>query len=199
MEIEDKAKVNILKGVNQKLKMRGIRIAIISIVTCILIGASAYFMLFVKQTAFNSEAFKDVKIEIKMATINQLSDEELPYNHLIFNSDDSLMYVNTHFHIENNEENKTSTLYFYVTQSYMQKKEEQNAKKKFKKEWMKYNPERDWVDVPTQVDIMLNTVTCNIDHINEVAKVYYLVYDYDNFNQQNFNKAKSEAVLLWDK
>lgn len=200
MENKDEAKVNILKAVNHRVKMRGIRIAVISIIACILVGAIVYYMLFVKQTPYSAESFNSVRIEMKMETINQISDEYLPYNHLIFASDNASILMrdsNMNFYVENSDDN-TSTLYFYFSQSYMQKVEAQKNVDKFKKRVIQDGGE---YDESYEADILLSTAICqtNNGNINEITKVYYLVYDYDNINQEKFNEEKSEAVLLWEK
>lgn len=196
----DKAKENILKEVNRKIKIQGIKIAIISVVICILIGAATYFMLFVKQTYYGAESFSNVRIERKMETINQISDELLPYNHLIFTSNNRLMSnSNMNFYVENNADN-TATLYFYFSQSYMQKVEEQKRIDKFKKEVIenggKYNNES------YESDILLSIAICktnNGSNINEITKVYYMIYNYANVKEEQFEKAKENAILLWEK
>lgn len=189
MENQDKAKDNILKGVNRKLKIRERKIALISITFCILIGIVVYLVFFVKQTPINVNIFKDVRIERRLSTINQIDDGELQYNHLVFNIDKNISIAsfaktNVHyFHIKNNEDNSSVELYFYMTENYMQK-----SKSKLKQ--------------PIPVDIMLNPELLSTNKYSifkEITKVYYLVYDYDNFNQQDFDEAKSQAVLLWKK
>lgn len=186
MENYDTAKMNILKGVNRKLKIKGIKIAIGSIVACILVGLIAYLWLFVKQNPIDVAVFSNVKIEIKMATINELDNRELPYNHLVFNMNRSVVYRNQDFYIENNEDN-TSSLYFYMSESYMGKRESEKWQRKYSS------------DKIVNGDILLYPGSCKVDKINEITKVYYLFYDYNNISEKEFEKAKSKAVLLWEK
>lgn len=200
MENKDEAKSNILKAVNHKVRMRGIRIAVISIITCILIGVIVYYILFVKQTPYSAESFNSVRIEMKMETINQISDEYLPYNHFIFASDNTSILMhdsNMNFYVENGD-NNTSTLYFYFSQSYMQKVEAQKSVDKFKKYVIQDGGE---YDESCEANILLSTAICqtNNGNINEITKVYYLVYDYNHINQKKFDEEKSKAVLLWEK
>lgn len=200
MENNDEAKDNILKKVSYKIRMRGIMIAIISVISCIFIVAIAYSMLFIKQTPYSAKSFNNVRIETKMETINQISDECLPYNHLIFTSDNTHMLMfdsNMNFYVENDDDN-TSTLYFYFSKSYMQKISSQKDADKFKervqKDGVEYNESH-------EANILLSTAICQTDNgkINEITKVYYLVYDYDNIDKEKFNEEKSKAVLLWEK
>lgn len=185
MESQEKIKDNILKGVNKKLRIREIKIAIISIIFCILVGIVIYVLVFVKQTPINAETFKNVHIERRLESINEVSSEELQYNHLVFTINKDIFYSlsNAHYYIEDSENDNSVILYFYMTENYMQK-----SKSK--------------LEQSMPVDIMLNPellITNKYSIFKEITKVYYLVYDYNNFNQQDFDNAKNQAVLLWEK
>lgn len=189
MENQDKVKDNILKGVNKKLKIRSIKIAITSIIVCTLIGIVGYLLLrtpIIRIDIMNADSFKNVSIETRMQTITEVDDKELLYNHFFIDLTDSMisaMNEKTHFYVKNNSDN-TAILYFYISENYI--KEDDNSR------IFKYN-----------VDMLLHPHNPNIlktdNFISEITKVYYLVYDYDNFNQQDFDKVKDEAVLLWEK
>lgn len=201
MDNNNKTKENILKGVNRKIKIQGIKIAIISTVICILIGAITYFMLFIRQNPYPPDIFDSIRIEMKMETINQISDEFLPYNHLIFISDNTTMLtddLDMNFYVENRNDN-TATLYFYFSQSYMQKIDAQKKVDKFKKYVIQNGGK--YQEESYESDILLSTAICQTNNgsIYEITKVYYLVYNYDNLKEEKFNKDKEKATLLWEK
>lgn len=199
----EKAKENILKGVNKKIKIRGVRIAFISCIICLVIAGIIYFQFFVIQKPIsenlfngteiiyengygkilNVDKFSDVKVDLKLETINEVDKRELPYNHLYIPIKESLLFslkTNGHFHIKNNTDN-TATLYFYMSETLVQKNY--------------CNDSFGWY-----VDVLVTPDLCKTDEfINEITKVYYLVYDYDNFNEQEFQNNKTKAVLLWEK
>lgn len=225
MEMNDNAKANILKGVSRKLKIRGIKIAVISIIVCVLIGAIAYFLLFIKQTPISADRFKEVSIERKLATINQIDDRQLLYNHLNFTLDQNIWYSlldkNMYLYVENSDKDDSASLYFYISESYMQKVKHKNMDSKMLKQLNqdmltldqntldqidnaqveRLRQELSDKDRNRSFDFLLTTDLCqtNNGHINEVTKVYYLVYDYHHMNQEKFDKAKSNATLLWEK
>lgn len=187
MEDRDQAKANILKGVNKKIKRRGINIAIITVITCLIIGSIIYFVFFAKQEPIEANILKNVEIETRMETINQLDSRQLPYNHLAFKVDRVLFDTEHHLYVENDDNNNTASLYFYMSQNKMQKAKNEKMEKTQK------------IEESISTDILLYPELCNTDKINEITKIYYLVYDYDNIKQDEFNKAKSEAILLWEK
>lgn len=225
MESKEQAKIEILKGVNRKIRRRGIRIATISVIICLIIGSIAYFLLFVKQTPIEAKSFREVSIETKLETIQQLDTKELSYNHLKFTVDHNIWYSltesNAHFYVENNDDENTATLYFYISESYMQKKKgekineemlkslEQSIEETKHNETEKYDQEQterlrqelSSEDKSNTWDMLLTPSICktNNGHINEITKVYYLVYDYDNMKQEQFNQVKETATLLWEK
>jgi len=204
MNSKDNAKANILKGVSQKLKIKRIKVALISIVSCLSIGLIAYIMLFVKQTPVSVADFKDanatheitpgdgkplgvnefynVKIELKRQTINEVDNRELPYNVLFLPVRENLLFStkNYHFYAENHT-NGTATLYFYMSQSLIQKMHTPDSGKAY-------------------LEMLLYPELCHTEEtLNEITNVYYLVYNYDNMNKADFDKAKTEATLLWSK
>lgn len=186
MKSNNDAKENILKGINRKLKIRAIKISAISIVTCLLIVIILYFIFWVKQVPISADIFKNVSIETKLETINELDSKELMYNHLVYNINRNIFYGDMHFYVENNDKNNISSLYFYMSENYVQKLKNKNLGTHFPLE-------------EVNVSILLYPDLCNTDKINEITKVYYLIYNYNNFKQEEFNKIKSEAVLLWQK
>ena len=187
MENKDQAKENILKGVNQKIKRRGIMIALISIITCIVVGIFVYFIFFAKQVPIDAKFFKDVNIEIRMETINELDSRKLPYHHLAFTINRTLLNVERHLYVENDDQNNTATLYFYISENAIQKAKNDKLDKKYSTE------------ESISTNMLLYPELCKTDKINEITKVYYLVYDYNKIKQDEFDKAKAEAILLWEK
>lgn len=221
MEDNEKGKENILREVNRKIKMRGIRISIITIIICILIGAIAYCFLWGKKTPIDAKCFKDVRIETKLETIHQMDNRELIYNHLKFTINTNLWYAfsNAYFYVENKDDQKSAELYFYISESYMQKLQGQKQNKEMLKtlnqeiqksdqmenvdqeQLQRLRQELEQGDRSIPSDILLTPELCktNTGKINEITKVYYLVYDYDHIDQEKFEKAKSNALLLWEK
>lgn len=225
MENSNDVKSNILNKVNRKIKVRGLKISFFSIITCLLIVAILYILLFVKQTPISADSFKEVSITQKKEIINPISGQESLYNHLHFTVDHNIWYSvtesNAHFYAENNDDQNFATLYFYISESYMQKwkgqKQNQETLKILNQDVKKSDPENLQKFDQEQLqrlrqelvneeqsspwDILLVSPLCqsNRDHINEITKVYYLVYDYDKINQETFDTAKKDAILLWEK
>lgn len=188
MKSNEEVKANILRGVSYKIKKREIKIVIVSIIVSLLIVSILYFLFFAKKIPIEVTRFKNVSIERSNATINQLDSRELPYNNLIFSIDLTLFNVEREFYVENNDSDNTSTLYFYMSQNYIQ----QIRNKKIREE---ITTEENLIET----HMLLYPKLCHTDKIHEITKVYYLIYDYKNLKQEEFNKAKSEAVLLWEK
>lgn len=215
---EDIVKENILKQVNKKIKRRGIKIILISVLACILIGLIGFYFIFVKETPLSADLFYDVNIYKKAQTINEIDNRELPYNQLDFKVKQTIWYSvtegNSYFYLHKKEDG-TATLYFYVSETLNQKSK--NAKFneeriKFIKNSFKGNEElekqyegRDFeseINEPSHWNMLLSTTLCNTDLetiLLEITEVYYLYYDYENINQTDFNKVKDQAVLLWQK
>lgn len=189
MEKKEEAKANILRGVNKKMRIKGMIIAVTSISICLLIGIIGYFIFRTPMKTvdiMNADLFKDACIETRMQIITEVDSQEVLYNHLHIPLTDAMisaMNDKSHYYVENNDDN-TATLYFYISECYQ--KEDDNSRR------FEYD-----------TDILLHPLNPSIrktgNQIPEITKVYYLVYDYDNFNEQEFEKMKSEAIMLWEK
>lgn len=218
MKKDNLAKENILKGIKRKLRLRTMKIIGISILSCIGIAFFGYYILFVQQHPLRAEQFSDVSIKRVVETINEMDNRELTYNHLNFTVDQEIWYSliqerDNHFYIEKNKDNQTSSLYFYLSESYVQRYQN----KKFRKDRIEYlkstiqtEEEYNRLEATGAFDetkgltigMLLNTKDCNTDIetvTTEITKVYYLVYNYEHIKPEKFNRAKEEATLLWEK
>jgi cellobiose-specific phosphotransferase system component IIC len=197
METKDEAKDNILRGVSKKLRYRALKIAAVAVIACVLVGAFAYFMLFVRQTPMSATNFTDVRVDRTLQTINQVSDQALEYNQLkmnIANLEVMSAYAERQYYLEKNDDGETASIYFYMSQTHMQKAEAEGKSKEIQAElegWGKENSKA--LVTPRAFHTDLEGA------LREITKVYYLVYDYANFSQQSFDSAKSGAVLLYEK
>lgn len=191
-------KQNILKEVHQKIKKSKIKVAIISVISCTIIIISSYFFIFLRPKTLDYSNFQEISIEKSIQTINQISDEMLAYNHLKMITNVSILYTDLHFYIEDNQDN-TTTLYFYISQSYKQKIEEEKAKNEMRFLLNQYNKE--YTKETNQTSILLFPQLCKTDletSLKDITKVYYLSYNYDNIKPKSFQKAKEKAILLWE-
>lgn len=187
MNKNDETKVNILKRVNKKIQRRERKIVLVTVLICLMIGIAVYFSLFKLRTPLIGETFKNVRIETKLETIGELDNRELEYSHLCFDVNELYWYNKMEFYIENNKEN-TSTLYFYMSESNIEKIKNKNIDDQIHEKNNVIN-----------CNILLYPKLCKTDKINEITKVCYLVYDYENMNKEEFNKAKASAKVLWEK
>ncbi|MFV0484681.1 MAG: hypothetical protein ACK5MU_00400 [Candidatus Saccharimonadales bacterium] len=217
MEENEKAKKNILKGVNRKIRWRVIKVAIASIVVCLLAGAVTYYFLYVRQIPLEASRFTNVRIDRKEQTINQISDDKLPYNELKYYMTsiwEVSLYANRQYYLEENSDDKTASIYFYFSQTHMQQVEAERDSNNTRKVLDQFAAEggaeymRETANITVEGMDGVNSVglvTPELFHtdldgvLKDITKVYYLVYDFDNFDQQGFDKAKSGAVLLWEK
>lgn len=217
MEEKDKSKDNIIKGVNKKLRRRNVRVVAVSILVCLFVAAVTYFMLFVRQVPLSASEFTNVRVDKKVQTINQISDEELEYNQLKFYMSDAIqlsVYANRQYYLEKNDDGSTASIYFYYSQTYMQRAEAEKRAKEVREELDRYAEEQgeDYKEETANIYVegmegvnsnaLVSPTIFRTDldgALREITKVYYLVYDYDNLNKADFEKAKNGAVLLWEK
>ena len=207
---KNNAKNNILKGLNKKIRQKNVVVAIVSIAACLLVITTTYFMLFVKQVPLSPDDFMNVRVDTKIQTINQISDDELPYNQLKMNvvtPDRLSFYATQKFYLEKNTDEETASIYFYMSQTHMQRVEAEKESKRISKEQGERHREEianitvegmegaNWIALVSPELFHTDLKTALL----EVTKVYYLVYDYDDFDQSSFDKIKSDAVLLWEK
>jgi len=187
MKQDYETKANILKKVNKKIKIREIKIAIITVLICLLIGIGIYFILFGWHTPISSSKLKNVRIETKRQTIGELDARELEYNQLCFDCNELYWYKNLKFYVENDDQENTATLYFYLMG-------ENNIEKMKRKNNRLYDSNN-----IINCNILLYPKLCNTDKINEITKVCYLIYNYEHLNKEEFNEAKTSAIVLWEK
>lgn len=210
MKIENNEKVNILKKVNHKIKMRGLKIAFFSVFVCFIISFVALYFIFFKETPIDASNFQGVNIEMHKETINEMDSRELTYNHLNFSSKKVIWYSiiegNGHFYINKNEDNETTSLYFYVSETLSQKyrnKKLKDSKIDFIRNEIKHDEDdKKQVENTTPWSILLSTTLCKTDLdtiLKEVTHVYYLIADYDKLNSTVIDELQKDAVLLWAK
>lgn len=193
------SKENILRKVNQKIRYKELKIIFTSVFCCIFVSLFVYYFVFVKQIPLESSLFYDVKIESHLQTINQINEDEHLYNELLFITKENLSGHSTmNFYIEKNEDN-TSNLYFYFSQSLMQKWEMKKSKEELRTVMEKYGMEYKEEDIKNLV--LLSPTLCKTDlntALSIITKVYYLKYDYNHYEQNSFEQAKDKALLLWE-
>ena len=187
MNKNEETKVNILKKVNKKIQRREIRIVLVTVLICLVIAIAVYFSLFKLRIPLSIETFKNVRIETKLETIGELDDRELEYSHLCFDENELHWYQQMEFYIENDDKENTSTLYFYMSENRIEKMKNKDIGGIHEKNNI------------INCSILLYPQLCRTDKINEITKVCYLVYDYENIDKEDFNKVKNSATVLWEK
>lgn len=215
METANQPKTNILKKISKKMRRRNIAIAVTSITVCLLAVIITYFMLFVRQVPIDASEFTNVRVDTKLQTINQISDNALEYSQLKFymeNIFDLSVYANRQYYLEKNNDAKSASIYFYYSQTAMQKNEATNRSEQITKELEEYAEAQgenykeeiaqiyleDMEGVNSNILVSPQLFRTDLEGaLREITKVYYLVYDYDNLS--NFETAKTNAVLLWEK
>lgn len=216
MKTKDEAKDNILKGVNKKLKRRNLIIAAASLGVCLVAGGIVYFSLFVKQIPLAASDFTNVFVNRSAQTINEITSEELPYNQLkmqIANLSELSIYAERKYYLEKNADGETASIYFYMSQTRMQRseaKKQSEESSRFLAEYAATQGE-DYAKEVANISVVgmeeginsIGLVSPQVFHtdlegaLRNITKVYYLVYDFDNFNQDNFERSKKDAILLW--
>lgn len=224
---KDEAKANIIRGVNKKLKRRGVVIAGVAAVAVVAAVGILYYMLFVRQTPVevedyvaglpacvedeatggvkntpcdsgageivagsgdksDADSFAGVWAYTKRQTINELDGRELDYNQVVLPT--SLAFMgslsdNWHTHVKSNGDG-TASLYFYMSESVVYRT-------------------GGWSDGTASVDILFGYHLCDTcaegEVIAPITRIYYLIYDYDNFDAAGFERVAGGAVLLWEK
>lgn len=186
MNENDEIKMDILRKVNKKIQRRELKMILITITLCVLIVIILYFILFEFKEPLSSDLFRNVRIETNLAVINELDNRELEYSNLCFYVNEVHFLKDMEFYVENNDKDNTSTLYFYLEESNIQKIKNKN----------------DRIHKNSNVincRILLYPELCKTDKINEITKVCYLVYNYKYINKEKFNEAKKSAIILWEK
>lgn len=135
---------------------------------------------------YKKEQFSGVRAYTKYQTINELDDRALDYNQIVMPMELALLASldsNWHTHVENNADG-TATLYFYMSENLI-------------------NKTGFWSEGTAEIDILFGWHQCDTCEegtvLNPITKIYYLVYDYDNFSKEGFENVRDDAVLLWDK
>ena len=197
----DDAKKNILKGVNKKIRNRNIIIGALSAVIVAVIAFGAVYFLYEDKVPMGSHEyltlvngsnknidkgdFKGIRAYTKESTINEEYSKPRLYNHIYMNLPLRLLASledNWHTHIEENSDG-TSSLFFYMSERRIYDSDINNSGS-------------------AETEILFTSHLCDTCEegkaIKPITKIYYLVYDYDNFNKDGFEKVRKDAVLLWD-
>lgn len=225
MTNQDETKANILKGVNKKLKKRNLTIAAATILGCAAIGITAFSIFWANKpivtaeevahiyvqvakqgeiTPYQVDHFKnqiaDVKAYTKRGTINEADSRELAYNHIYIPFTNSLFgapLADLGFFYAENHPDGTATLYYYLGDNAAQR-EYASKTQPFSGDGVTYVGDNSssifMIDMLVYPALVQQT-----EPLGEITKIYYLIYDYKNLDQAEFDQAKTAATLLWQK
>ena len=145
------------------------------------------FIIFsIRKTIINHKLV-NISIVTNLEKIVELDNRELEYNYLCFDINELHWNEDFEFYVENDEQENTATLYFYMTS-------ESNIEKIRNKNRNLHNASN-----LINTKILLYPELCNTDKINKITKVCYLIYNYKHINKMEFEEAKISAITLWRK
>ena len=174
MENEEKSKVEILKGVNKKIKRKNIIIGIASALIVLLISIVVYYVNQPKEIPIK---YNKNNFETSEGTAIGENGEEKQLFVTIRNTTE---YGIAQSIILKDEDSDEASLYFYATEA---ENKDKNESKLFGFSLT------DKVHSPT-----------NNGEIVEISKIYYLVSDYYlPFDKDNFEKDIKNAILIWER